>query len=780
MRLLRALAKVFFGLTFIILLLALGGYYYLRSSTLPQTSGRLVLEGLSAPVEVLRDGNGVIHVKAHNEHDLFFAQAVAQAQERLWQMEFQRRIGAGRLAEILGKEALAKDEYLRTMGFYRAAQQAYKNLPEDMKAVVRAYSDGINAYLATNPPLPLEFKLLGFKPEPWTPADVLVWQKMMSYDLCGNLEAELTRYNLLARGLSKERIAQLMPGYPEGAPTIVKRTPAGLKKPAPPEPQAPTPAPAPGGSAWSGRLLTLVRSMPSGVEASNNWVVAGSRSSTGLPILANDPHLDFGAPSIWILMELESPSYHASGATFPGLPTVIIGKNQHIAWGVTNHPADVQDLYVMQEKDGGYLYKGQVRPYRLRHEKIAVKGGAPVDLTVRESVYGPVISDVVNAPAGAALSLRWTSLEPDDNTISAFYSIGKAENWQEFTAALKHLKAPSQNFVYADDKGNIGYIAPGLVPIRKAGHSGEYPVPGNGDWDWRGYVPYRAMPHAYNPPEGYIASANNLSTPRDWPYTFGHEWAAPYRIERIEQLIRSKPKLSPDDFAAMQADVVNLAVPEFQKVLALIKPKSKRAAAWRQKLLAWDGRESVDSQEASVYEAWYSELARLPEKEVGRAYWSRPLYLLRAMRQGDRACEQRGETCLQFAAEALERALARLDNQGGILPWGQLHPAAFNHAVMHHVPQLRRFFDRSIADGGDRYTINMGEYDMSTFTSVHGPSYRQIIALGHPELSRWVHPMGQSGNVLSRHYADLLPLWARVSYLPMKGRAAVSRLLLEP
>lgn len=778
MRAIKILGRILAGLVVLAVLLVAGGYYYLKSATLPQTSGRLVTPGLSAPVEILRDKNGIVHVKAANEHDLFFGQAVAHAQDRLWQMEFQRRIGAGRLAEVLGESALPTDKFVRTLGVYHAAEQAYRNLPADLKAIVDAYVEGINAYLATNPPLPLEFKLLGFKPGPWTPADVLVWQKMMSYDLSGNYDLELLRYRLLARGLSKERIETLIPGYPTGAPTIVRRVPEELR----PKPSAPetAPTPAPEGAAWVDELLALERSLPRSLEASNNWVVGPARSTTGTPLLANDPHLGLSAPSIWMLMELEAPSYHVTGATFPGLPTVVIGKNDRIAWGVTNHAADVQDLYVLDETEGGYRYKGEVRPYRIRRETIAVKGANPVELKVRETVYGPVISDVVDAPKGQALALRWVSLEPKDETMAAFYGIGKATNWDEFTTALLRLKAPSQNFVYADVDGNIGYFAPGEVPLRRPGHTGKYPVPGNGAWDWVGYVPAKALPKAYNPPEGYIVTANNRSTPEGWPYVFTYDWAEAFRAERIEQLIRAKPKLSPEDFARIQGDEVSLMARSFRPVLERIQPQSDRARQWRSKLLAWDGNETAGSLEASVFEAWYTELARLPEAEVGQAYWNQPRFLRRALLEGDPACKARGVSCLDFAAAALERALARLDASGGVVPWGQLHPAVFEHGVMTHQAQLRRFFDRQIAHGGDRFTVNMGAYDFATFAMHHGPSYRQIVALGHPEQSYWIHPMGQSGNVLSRHYADLLPLWANVEYLPMGSGKPEGRLVLEP
>ena len=295
-----------------------------------------------------------------------------------------------------------------------------------------------------------------------------------------------------------------------------------------------------------------------------------------------------------------------------------------------------------------------------------------------------------------------------------------------------------------------------------------------------GFVPAEALPRAYNPPEGYIVTANNRSTPPDWPYVFTYEWAKPYRAERIEELLTAQPKLGPEDFMRIQNDEVSLLARDFKPVLVRLEPKSARAAEWKKKLLAWGANETAASLEASVFQAWYAELARLPEAEVGEPYWNEPLYLLRALQEGDPACDARGMSCMEFAAETLDRALARLDALGGVVPWGQLHPAVFDHGVMTHQPQLRRFFDRQVAHGGDRYTVNMGVYDFATFRMNHGPSYREIVALGHPEQSYWIHPMGQSGSVLSPHYADLLPLWARGAYLPMGGEDPVARLVLEP
>jgi penicillin amidase len=761
----RVLTWLALGVLVLAGLAGLSAYLFLRS-TWPQEAGRLALGGLTGPVVVERDGHGVVRIRAESLEDLFFAQGVVHAQERLWQMEFQRRVGQGRLSEVLGEATLPQDRFLRTWGFYRAAQAAYARLLPEEKRVVDAYVAGVNAYLATRPPLPLEFRLLGFRPEPWTGPDVLVWAKMMSYDLSANWDTELLRYRLLARGLSPERIAQLLPPYPEDAPTILRELPL------PKEEEKPLQA-----------LLELSRRLPRFLEASNNWVVAGSRTATGKPFLADDPHLSLGVPSLWFLMALEAPGYKAIGASLPGVPGIVIGRNERIAWGVTNVGADVQDLYVMEEAPGGYRYKGRVVPYRVREEVIRVKGGREERLKVRETVYGPVISDALEDRPKNPLALRWVSLDPEDHILMAFLGVNRARNWEEFKKALEVYSAPSQNFVYADVDGNIGYIAPGKFPIRKEGHTGMVPVPGNGEWDWLGYRRPEEWPQVLNPPKGYVVTANHKVTPPGFPYALTYDWAEPYRAERIEELLLAKERLSLEDMKAIQQDQKSLLYRDFRPVLELLTPLSERSQAWRERLLSWDGTMAPGSEEALAFALWYAELTRLPEREVGEAHWDEPRYLLRALKEGDKNCDQPGteyqETCLDFAALALERALDRKEALKA-KTWGEVHRATFAHPVLSHTP-LSRLSDREVAFGGDRYTVNVGPFDPVTLRMTEGPSYRQIVDLADMENSLFVHPMGQSGHLLAPHAADLLPLWARGEYLPMRFAEPPRRqLVLEP
>jgi penicillin amidase len=502
--------------------------------------------------------------------------------------------------------------------------------------------------------------------------------------------------------------------------------------------------------------------LPMTLHASNNWVIGGARTVSGRPLLANDPHLGYQVPSLWFLAHLEAPTLEVIGTTLPGSPGVILGRNRRVAWGATNVGADVQDLYVVDPQ----------APLRTRRETIAVKGAPPVLLEVRESSYGPILSDVEPRAQGALLALRWVSLDADDRTGDTWFKLPRVRDWNDFKAAMQTYVAPSQNFIYADVDGHIGYLAPGRFPIRRPGDSGAAPVPGNGEHDWRGYLPPAAWSQAFDPPAGFIASANNRVDRRDPPLTV--DWDDPFRAERIHQLIASRPRLSADDMARFQQDRVSLLFARFRPALERLPRLSGTAEAWRQRLLRWDGDEQPSSREATVFEAWYTELARLPEAEVKQAFWGEPRYLVRALEHGDHAC---GGDCTDRARRAFEKAVARADGRS----WGLVHQAHFAHGIFTHTP-LVHLSDRQVPAGGDGVTVNVGGYLFQDFSVWEGPSYRQVVDLADPESSRFVMPMGQSGGLFSSHFDDLLTLWQRGQYLPMRmdGVPVAHRLQLVP
>lgn len=802
-----------------------GGYLWLRRS-LPQTSGSRQVQGVAAPVTITRDADGVAHIVAQSEADALFGQGYVHAQERLWQMEFQRRVGFGRLSEVLGEATLETDRFLRTLGTGRAAVSAYERLDPPTRALLDAYAAGVNAYLAGDPPLPIEFTVLGFTPEPWRPTDSLVWAKMMAWDLGGNWSDELLRA-ALSEQLGPEAAAQLMPTYTPDGPVIVAG-PGGGAVSVPLLPNAsptggaglssqqaaarpPAPAAREGVAGGEGQadalspLLGLSRRLQETtglggkLVGSNNWVVAGSRTTTGMPLLADDPHLGARIPSIWYLAHLKGGAIDAIGATLPGIPGVVIGHNGKIAWGVTNTGPDVQDLFIERiDARGRAEYRGQLEPVTIIPETIVVKGAdEPVELFVRVTRHGPIISDVTEG-TGQALAFRWTALDEEDNTLRAFLGINRAGSWAEFTEALRDYKAPMQNFVYADVAGNIGYYAPGALPIR-AGGDGTAPVPGwTGEHDWVGYVPHEELPQAFNPPAGYIATANNRAVGDDYPHLIASSWAAPYRAARIVELIEAKPKLSPDDMAAMHADVTSAQARELLPYLLEVAPADERGQAAIALLRGWDGTMAGDSAAAAVYQAYYLALpARIFGDELRGLFESDyqtekdfQAMLIAAILAGRGGpwCDNVNtpateEPCGAALALALEDGLATMAAlQGSDDPrqwrWDRVHHTVFPHTPFSQVEPLRGLFERRIPNGGDGFTVNVAPIRLTDlYNQYNVPSYRQIIDLAEIGASRFMHTTGQSGNVLSGNYSDYVERWQQVAYLPMRYSGAEGEVL---
>jgi penicillin amidase len=771
---LRKSVKVLFGLALGVA--GLLGLVYLalpqivRWCCSPQYEGQLTLKGLRAPVELVREPNGMVHIRAQSEHDVFFALGVAHAQDRLFQIDLQRHIGAGRLSEIFGSAALGQDRFMRMLGLYRAAERTYGQLSPQGRAVVDAYRQGINSYLASNPPLPLEYRILRVKPRPWSAADVLVWAKVMAFDLSGNWRYELGRYARARQSMSVARMNELLPPYP-GDELLIERSLDAAQ------------AQSLGRLELPGQeLLSYVHNLPLGLlpadrdlrTASNNWAVAGSRTATGSALLANDPHLGLGIPSPWYLVHLEAPGYNVIGASLAGLPGVVIGRNQHIAWGITAMGADVQDLYVLQPDGQGYRHDGRVVPFELRKEVIRVRGGKDVEFVVRESLYGPVLNDLLSEAGKTPVALRWVGLEPGDHTLEAVINLGRAKNWQEFRSALRDYAVPSQNFVYADTEGNIGQLSAGRFPLRRPGHVGALPVAGTGEFDWRGWIPPEEWPQHYNPSSGFVATANNKVLEPGYPHLLTVDWEQPYRIERIRQLLSRPRKFGLEDMRAMQLDTRSLLFEHFRPLIARLELSSPEARQWQRRLLAWDGDMREGLQEPTVFN---SELSRLPGKEIGIEFWDQPRYLLKALEHGDANCPERD--CLAFAALALERVLLRLGSR--VPRWGEVHAAQFKHSVITHTP-LRFISDRQTPQGGDNYTLERASFDPQTLQTTGGATYRQIVDLANLENSLFMMPTGQSAHLYSPHYSDLLPLWSEGQYLPMKmrGYPVAQTLVLRP
>jgi penicillin G amidase len=696
-----------------------------------------------------------------------------------------RRIAAGRLAEVLGPAALETDRFVRTLGVRRAAHANLERLDAETRAALDAYAAGVNAFLAADPVLPPEFLLLRVRPEPWSALDSLSWLKMMAWDLGGNWRNELLRMQL-SRTLPVERLHEFLPPYPGDPPPAI-RDPGelyrGLEREAPRIAGAGTPG--------DGDL-------PLG---SNSWAVSGAHTASGKPLLANDPHLGLSAPPVWYLAQLSAPGLDVIGATLPGLPGVLVGRNARIAWGFTNTGPDVQDLYLEKlDSAGNYLAPDGPRPFETRLETIRVRGADDETLEVRVSRHGPVISDVVAGaleltPRGYAMALAWTALAPDDLTMQAAIRLGRSQNWGEFEAALRELHAPQQTVTYADVEGNIGFIAAGRVPLRKRENDlqGLAPAPGwEARYDWEGYVPFEALPRTLNPPGGTLISANHKITPPEYTYHITHEWQAPYRARRIEELLAQPEEKSADSFARMQLDAVSLAMRSLLRHLLATAPADDASREALGLLASWDGLMAAERPEPLIATAWLRELTRaLYSDELGDAFrsnWSaRAVFVENALRTNSAWCDdvrtRAVETCAQLLSASLARALTDLKSRFGTelaaWRWGEAHVAEQRHRPLSRNRLLARFFDIRVPTAGDAYSINAGRSDFADeaapYASRHGAGYRAIYDLADPQSSLFIQSGGQSGNPLSIHYRSFAEAWARGEYI----RALTDRTRLE-
>ncbi len=747
-----------------------GGLLWLRDS-LPQTEGRLALPGLEAPVEVLRDADGIPTIRARTEADAYFALGVVHAQDRLWQMEVMRRAGQGRLAEMFGAAALDYDRYVRTFGLYRLAEASLRYLAPATRAALEAYAAGVNAWLDTSGrPLPPEFLLLGHRPEPWRPADSLVWGRLMAVQLSGNWLEELRRARVVAR-LGPERAAALWTGGGDGAASI---TAAGLDDAA----------------------AALLAEVPDPLRphlASNAWVVSGTRTASGRPLLANDPHLGFKAPILWYLARVETPEWSVAGATAPGVPFHVIGHNGRIAWGITSTHSDTMDVFIEKlAPGGGYLTPRGPAPFAERREVIEVKDAAPQVLKVRATRHGPVVSDLVahDSPPGTVLALAATLFEPDDRSAQGLYRLNRARDWQGFVAALRDFHSPQQNVMFAAADGTIGLVVPGRVPMRQDG-DGTLPRPGwTGAHDWTGWLPFEALPRLRNPTGGIIVNANNRVVGDDYPHLLAAHWPESYRAERIAALLAAAPRHDAATMRRMQMDAVSPMAAEMLALLDAAPVPDGPAREALERLRRWDHDMRRDRPEPLIALAW---LHRLQQRLLAPALGPlaedmrmlNPRFLRHVLTAAPQWCEEAGAPCPALAAASLEEALAALREAGGAdmdgWRWGDAHRAEFRHEVLAHVPLIGRLASLSAATDGGDFTVNRGSYDggaPTAFRHVHGPGLRVVFDLAALEDSRFVIATGQSGNPLSRHYGDMLARWRDGGYVTLAP--GDRRLLLEP
>jgi penicillin amidase len=806
----------------------------------PQMDGTLRLDGLSAKVEVLRDAKGIPQVYADTPADLFRAQGFVQAQDRFFEMDFRRHVTAGRISELLGESTVETDMYIRTMGWRRVATREYDLLAPDTKAYLEAYSDGVNAYLngksATD--LSLEYTALAltglnYQPEKWTPVDSLAWLKAMAWDLRGNMTEEIARTRLSVNR-TPEQVDELYPRYPYDKHAPIVTTSAG-------DGPGASPRPPPGPVA-----LSALDAVQRGVEAipdlmgqgggigSNSWVVSGDHTVSGKPLLANDPHLSTSIPGIWYQMGLHCRTvdkacpFDVSGFTFAGMPGVVVGHNRDIAWGMTNLDPDVTDLYLEKVTGKTYLYDGRQVPLAERDEVIRIAGQSSRLITVRSTRHGPLLSDVsaelssvgANAEVGAdapkrdngyAVALCWTALAPRP-TADAIFMLDAASNWTEFRAAASKFAVPSQNLVYADTAGNIGYQAPGAIPIRKGNRSGDYPAEGwlsKNDWSGR-YVPFDQLPNVLNPPAGFIVTANQAVTGPGYRYHLSDSPDHGYRSQRIRTVLESRfqdgSRVDVEDMTRLQLDSRSPMGPVLVPYLMRQLLTSSYYSDGQRLLLDWDFTQPADSAAAAYFNVVWSNVLRLTfHDQLPQTLWpdgeerwmavvSNLLRQPNSQWWNDASTEGVVEDRDMILSQAMLDARDELTRKVALSPerwqWGRLHRLELENQSLGQsgIGIVEAIFNRGPFEvGGGSAAVDATNWDATQgYAVTSAPSMRMVVDLDDLDRSRWINLTGASGHAASGHYRDQTPLWVKGDTLRWTfGRDAVrkagqDRLVLEP
>ncbi len=769
----RWLARIGIGIAALVAIMALLTLNFVRlfERSVPSYDGTISVAGLAAPVQIARDAHAIPHITANSFDDAAFALGYVHAQDRLWQMELARRFVQGRLAELLGEAGLAPDITMRTLGLYRAAQEALPHLSPATRRALQAYADGVNAYIADHTgPLPIEFALAGDTPDPWTPADSVAVLKGMSFTLSENAFREIARAKLLHR-IGRRGLEDFFPPYP-GDPVL--KLPDYLD------------------TLFGTTQLGAADPVPD-TTASNNWVVDGAHSITGKPLLANDPHLPLTIPSTWYLAHLAYPGHDVVGGTLPGIPAIIAGRNRHTAWGLTNTGPDTQDLYVErinpEDPDEYQVPRGWAR-FDSRDETIKVRFGGEQRITVRATRHGPVLPEhggiFANvAPKNYVVALAWTALMPDDTTMNMSLEVHDTAAANDFTKDAVSFVTPMQNFIFADDAGHIGLMLPGRVPMRATDNDslGVVPAPGwDARYDWQGYVPVMAT--IIDPPSGRIATANNKTVPPGYAYVLTHEWEDPYRFQRIDSLLAATAKHSLQSFEAIQRDTVDTYALVLKSFLIAAGPFEGTQAVAAKLVANWDGAMRRDEAAPLIFAAWGRALAkRIYADELGSdfdSFWGyRPQFTLNVLNNVNgegRWCDDhttpRIEDCRAQIRLALHDAIEELSNSYGNelakWRWGDAHHATMMHRPLGSFPIIGGFFNREIEADGGANTILRGDYSFASkrpYAAIHGAGYRAIYDLADPDASVYMISTGESGNVFSPYYDDLMPLWAAAQYI---------------
>jgi penicillin amidase len=819
--------RVVFSIISIIVVLAivLGAVgLYLAQSSFPRTSGEVKISGLNLPVDIYRDSYGIPNIYAQTTHDLFFAQGYVHAQDRFWQMDFWRHIGSGRLSEMFGKNELATDTFLRTLGWARVAQKELEVMPADEIALLQAYADGVNTYLADHKgaALSLEYAVLklltpGYSPEPWQPLNTLTWGKAMAWDLGSSRMDSEIEHAILLRSLTADQMADLFPPYPSDHPLVVpgfslSTAPSGFKIPAQEIQTLVDLSPAFQSLSTSIANLEAIFGPSGSGIGSNNWVIGGSMTTTGKPFLANDMHLSEQMPSIWYEVGLHcTPKgadcpYNVVGYSFAGVPGVIVGHNDHIAWGFTNVGPDVIDLYIEKinpDNPNQYEVNGQWVDMTMVHETLQVPGSTPTDLTVRYTRHGPVIWDNpddlkivqekwgVELPADYAISIRWTALEPV-NIFKAVFGLDRAQNYDEFRQAAAYFTVPSQNMVYADIEGNIAYQTPGNIPVRLPNHRGDSPVPGwTDDYEWQGYIPFDQLPNTFNPSDGFIVTANNAIVGSDYAYNLTAEDYG-FRAARIRQLIETSPGLIDADYIQkIHGDDYNASAAYMVPLLMHIPLQDEHLLEVRDILSGWDYQNQMDLAAPALYNAfWRAALARTFHDELPQDYWPDGgdawFEIMRRLVQtpdsawwddkSTQAVEEQDDILALAFSDAVAEVEQMLGKDVSRWAWGDLHSVTFHNQTLgiSGIGPIEAIFNRGpYRTSGGGSIVNATSWmayktDPANAYQVSWlPSERMIVDLSNLPVSLSVITTGESGHAFNHNYDDQIDLWRNIQYHTM-------------
>lgn len=731
-------------------------------------AGNLALPGLKGEVTVRYDKNRIPHIFAQNDYDLYFGQGYVTARDRLWQMEFQTHAAAGRISEIVGDKALELDRFQRRMGMVYGAKQSLEGMlaHPDTRAMVHAYTAGINAYITGLSPkaYPLEYKLLDYAPEPWTPLKCALLLKMMAFDLAGRSD-DLRMTNILKQ-YGPEVVRDLFPDYPFREEPIV---PVGT-----PLEFTPLPVPATPADFDPLRSNKIPVREPAAELGSNNWAVAGAKSASGYPLLANDPHLQLNLPSIWYQVQLAAPGINVYGVSIPGAPGVVIGFNQEVSWGVTNVAADVMDWYQVKFKDNSkkeYQHENQWKPVRQVIEKIKVRGGATLQDTVYYTHHGPVVYDkaekVFNQQTPVSHALRWIAHEKS-NELQTIYSLNRARNYQDFKIALQYWVAPAQNFVYADVHQDISIWPNGRFPL-KWKNQGKFILDGtNSAHDWLGWIPQAHNPHVKNPAQGFVSSANQFSAGPDYPYYINWEFAPADRAIRINQRLAAMQKITPDSMRRLQNDNFNINA---QTVLPVLLPHINKSTLTGIQQMAylelegWKYYNNPTDIAPTIFELWWQNLSKAiwhddfkgqTGLEMRYPNRDRTWHLITKEPQSawfDDTTTPATETLPILARQTFISTIDSLQKQYGTINAGWQW-ARHKATSIQHLAKLPGFGRENISIGGGRGIVN-------ATSERHGPSWRMVVALGPQVKGYGVYPGGQSGNPGSFYYDNLIQTWSQ-------------------